>query len=400
MPSESEAIEFANSPLSFYELLNLETTAQAKDVRRAYRKTALQYHPDKNPDNPSAVEKFHLLTAAQEILCDVALRAAYDNALAAKVAKKRRAEAYDSNRRHMKEELEARENSFKRQKTEVDEKKREFERLKEEGVRRRKEMDERKKREAAAEEEEEEEDAAKMEIDQDDDNQEVVVGESKFSELDRTLKVKWRRKGAGEMMDRAGLIDIFGRFGKIDECVVVSGSAEKEKKYASALLIFHNIAHAYAAVHRDKKALEEEDDEWGIFRDVVWASGKEPDLTFKKSSKTAEKQKEAPPPPSKPQGKEAQSNPEGTKDDKQDKFPTFSKSYKPTSKSTPSFSFKASSFKKPTTSTDSSSRADEMDFESVTLMRMKAKAAERRQAEQQKLTEELLKREAEEEKAN
>ncbi|RVD86529.1 uncharacterized protein DFL_004800 [Arthrobotrys flagrans] len=394
MPSESEAIEFANSPISFYELLSLETTAQAKDVRRAYRKTALQYHPDKNPDNPSAVEKFHLLTAAQEILCDAALRAAYDNALAAKVAKKRRAEAYDTNRRQMKEELEARENSFKRQKTDADEKKRELERLKEEGTRRRKEMDERKKREAAMEEEEEK--AVEMEVDQDDD-QEVLVGESKFSELDRTLKVKWRRKGAGEMMDKAGLIDLFSRFGKIDECVVVSGSAEKEKKYASALLIFHNIAHAYAAVHRDKKALEEEDDEWGIFRDVVWASGKEPDLMFKKSSKPTETKKEAPPP--KLQNNDSRSNPQEAKDDEQDKFPTFSKSYKPTLKSTPSFSFKASSFRKPTTSTGSSSRADEMDFESVTLMRMKAKAAERRQAEQQKLTEELLKREAEEEKA-
>ncbi|KAK6333418.1 hypothetical protein TWF718_011231 [Orbilia javanica] len=389
MPSESEAIEFANSPISFYELLSLEPTAQAKDVRRAYRKTALQYHPDKNPDNPSAVEKFHLLTAAQEILCDAALRAAYDNALAAKVAKKRRAEAYDSNRRQMKEELEARENSFKRQKTDADEKKREFERLKEEGARRRKEMDERKKREADIEEEEEK--AAEMELDQDDD-QEMVAGESKFSELDRTLKVKWRRKGAGEMMDKDGLMDLFGRFGKIDECVLVSGSAEKGKKYASALLIFNNIAHAYAAVHRDKEALEEEDDEWKIFRDVVWASGKEPDLTFKKPSKPTEAKKESPLPKS--QNTEPESNPRETKDDEQDKFPTFSKSYKPASKSAPSFSFK-----KPTTSKASSSLADEKDFESVTLMRMKAKAAERRQAEQQRLTEELLKRESEEEKA-
>ncbi|KAK6512138.1 hypothetical protein TWF481_001029 [Arthrobotrys musiformis] len=294
----------------------------------------------------------------------------------------------------MKEELEARENSFKRQKTDADEKKREFERLKEEGARRRMEMDERKKREAAIEaDEEEEEEAAKMEVDQDD-GQDAAAGESKFSELDRTLKVKWRRKGAGEMMDKAGLVDLFSRFGKIDECVVVSGNSEKEKRYSSALLIFHNIAHAYAAVHRDKKALEEEDDEWGIFRDVVWAAGKEPDLTFKRPSKPIDTKKEAPPAPSKPQ-----SNPKEAKDDGEDKFPTFSKSYKPASKPAPSFSFKASSFKKPTTSTASSSRADELDFESVTLMRMKAKAAERRQAEQQKLAEELLKREAEEEKA-
>ncbi|KAK6348930.1 hypothetical protein TWF730_009690 [Orbilia blumenaviensis] len=294
----------------------------------------------------------------------------------------------------MKEELEARENNAKRQKTDADEKKREFERLKEEGARRRMEMDERKRREAAAEEEEGE--AAEMEIDQDGD-QEVVAGESKFSELDRTLKVKWRRKGAGEMMDKAGLVDLFSRFGKINECVVVSGKGEREKKYASALLIFNNIAHAYAAVHRDTKALEEEDDEWAIFKDVLWASGKEPDLTFKKPSKPTEAARENL--PSHSRGSESQSKPRAHKDDEQDKFPTFAKNYKPSSKPAPSFSFKASSFKKPTTSAESSSRADDMDFESVTLMRMKAKAAERRKAEQQKLTDELLKREAEEEKA-
>ncbi|KAF3930529.1 hypothetical protein ABW19_dt0202023 [Dactylella cylindrospora] len=392
MPTESEAIEFVNSPTSFYELLNLETTAEAKDVRRAYRKTALQYHPDKNPDNPSAVEKFHLLTAAQEILCDVALRAAYDNALNAKAAKKRRAEAYDNNRRQMKEELEARESNAKRVKVELDEKKREFERLKEEGARRRMEMDERKKREAAAAEEGE----AAMEVDdkkEEEEEEVTVVGESKFTGMDRTVRIKWRRKGAGELMDRAGLIDLFSRFGKIDECVVASKSGDKEKKYASALLIFHNIAHAYAAVHRDKKALEQEDDEWRIFRDVAWATGQEPDLTFAKPSRA--KAKEEPPTPKSPSNG-SQSKPSQRKtESNEDSFPATS-GYKPAAKSAPSFgSFKASSFKKPP-STESRSLAEDMDYESVTLMRMKARAAERRKVEQEKLAAEILRKEAEE----
>ncbi|KAF3903440.1 hypothetical protein ABW20_dc0102420 [Dactylellina cionopaga] len=395
MPTESETIEFANSsPTSFYELLNLESKAEAKDVRRAYRKTALQYHPDKNPDNPSAVEKFHQLTAALEILCDVALRAAYDTALSAKVAKKARSEQYDKKRRNMKEELEARENSFKRQKTELDDKKRELERLKEEGARRRMEMDERKKKEAAAAVA----DTTAMEVDDKEDDEAEVVGESKFSELDRTIKLKWRRKGTGELMDKAGLIDLFSRFGAIDECVVVSGSGDKEKKYTTALLIFHNIAHSYAAVHRDKKALEEEDDEWGIFRDVTWASGKEPDLTFTKPPPKAKSKKEEV--LSQDSDKESRSNfNKSSKTSEEDKFPTSSSSYKPATKSTPSFgSFKASSFKKSVPS-DAPSISKSDDYESITLMRMKARAAEKRKVEQERLTEELLRREAEEEAA-
>ncbi|KAK6533428.1 hypothetical protein TWF694_002367 [Orbilia ellipsospora] len=295
----------------------------------------------------------------------------------------------------MKEELEARENSFKRQKTEVDEKKRELERLKEEGARRRMEMDERKKKEAAAATSaEEEKETDDMEVDIEEPH---VVGESKFSELDRTVKIKWRRKGAGELMDKAGLIDLFSRFGAIDECVVLSSKSEKEKKYASALVIFHNIAHAYAAVHRDKKALEEEDDEWGLFRDVLWASGKEPDLEFTKPSKPTKKEDSST--SKRATGKSDGSKPKLSKDtNEEDKFPTFTSSYKPSAKPAPSFSFKASSFKKSTSSEPPTLSADD-DYESITLMRMRARAAEKRKAEQERLAQELLNREAEEDAA-
>ncbi|KAK6350171.1 hypothetical protein TWF696_006414 [Orbilia brochopaga] len=292
----------------------------------------------------------------------------------------------------MKEDLEARENTFKRQKVEIDEKKQALQRLKEEGARRRMEMDERKKREAAAAAKAEEplETATSMDVDE---GTNTVPGESRFSEFDRTVKVKWRRKGPGELMDKAGLVDLFSRFGDVDECVVVGGSSdkEKEKKYMSALLVFRNIAHAYAAVHRDRKALEREDDEWGLFRDVVWASGKEPDLTFTKPAKSQSSGTHT--------SKQEPDISKPAPDDDEDKFPTSSTSYKPASKSAPSFgSFKGSSFEKSTAS-DSPSLAEDMDYESITLMRMKARAAEKRKAEQQRLTEELLRKEAEEEKA-
>lgn len=42
---------------TLYELLGLSKTATADDIKKTYRRLALKYHPDKNPDNPEAVEK-------------------------------------------------------------------------------------------------------------------------------------------------------------------------------------------------------------------------------------------------------------------------------------------------------------------------------------------------------
>ena len=41
--------------------------AKVKDIKRAYRKLAMKYHPDKNPDNPSAEEKFRDISDAYEV---------------------------------------------------------------------------------------------------------------------------------------------------------------------------------------------------------------------------------------------------------------------------------------------------------------------------------------------
>jgi molecular chaperone DnaJ len=62
----------------FYEVLGVAKDASEDDIRKAYRKLAMQHHPDRNPDNPKSEEKFKEAKLAYEVLCDEEKRAAYD----------------------------------------------------------------------------------------------------------------------------------------------------------------------------------------------------------------------------------------------------------------------------------------------------------------------------------
>ncbi|OQW96305.1 MAG: molecular chaperone DnaJ [Verrucomicrobia bacterium A1] len=62
----------------FYEVLGLAREASEDDLKKAYRQLAIQFHPDKNPGNKEAEEKFKEISEAYEILSDPQKRAAYD----------------------------------------------------------------------------------------------------------------------------------------------------------------------------------------------------------------------------------------------------------------------------------------------------------------------------------
>jgi molecular chaperone DnaJ len=68
----------ATATKDFYKLLGVAENASADEIKKAYRKLAKQYHPDANPDNPSAGERFKEISEAYSVLSDDDKRKHYD----------------------------------------------------------------------------------------------------------------------------------------------------------------------------------------------------------------------------------------------------------------------------------------------------------------------------------
>src|SRR6478672_12565007 len=62
----------------YYEILSVERNASGEEIKRAYRKLAVKFHPDKNPGDAHAEERFKELGEAYDVLMDGNKRAAYD----------------------------------------------------------------------------------------------------------------------------------------------------------------------------------------------------------------------------------------------------------------------------------------------------------------------------------
>ena len=64
--------------VEYYEFLGVSRDCNDQELKTAYRRLAMQFHPDRNPDNPQAEEKFKQASEAYQVLSDPQKRAAYD----------------------------------------------------------------------------------------------------------------------------------------------------------------------------------------------------------------------------------------------------------------------------------------------------------------------------------
>src|SRR5262245_50970292 len=67
-----------SSKRDYYEVLGVTRTATEAELKQAYRKLAIQYHPDKNPNNQQAEEKFKEINEAYQVLSSAEMRSRYD----------------------------------------------------------------------------------------------------------------------------------------------------------------------------------------------------------------------------------------------------------------------------------------------------------------------------------
>ena len=66
------------SEQDLYQTLGIEKNSSDADIKKAYRKLAMKYHPDRNPDDSAAEQKFKSIQKAYAVLSDKQKRAAYD----------------------------------------------------------------------------------------------------------------------------------------------------------------------------------------------------------------------------------------------------------------------------------------------------------------------------------
>lgn len=210
--------------VDYYEVVGgkIHSGSTEEEIRKAYRRKALEIHPDKRADDPLAATRFHELQIAYDILMDGAARAAYDNARAAREMRKKQVQMMDGKRKRMKDDLERRESgAFKRRKDDLDAEElleREIRRLAEDGRRRRMQREEEIKKSIPDEDLDVAEESTST----------APVGGTNVPELQRTVMLRWIKDGFADDINKDLIATRFAIFGHVDSIVLLP--VKKKKK--------------------------------------------------------------------------------------------------------------------------------------------------------------------------
>lgn len=222
----------------YYQVLGLECHASAKEIASAYRSLALRYHPDKSAA-PEALQRFHDITRAYQVLTDSEARRALDAFLAAQAANRQREAELSASRRELRDELLQREREARKRKAEEEASQqrllREIERL---------------KREAAAAA------AAASAALQNEKSKKLSV----FDDLDRTLKVTSKSK-----LDSDALSSILSPYGEVENILI-------SKKALSAVVVLRDVLVAKSIM------MDADHGELSSTLSFSWAKGHPPEI--------------------------------------------------------------------------------------------------------------------------
>lgn len=241
--------------IDYYELFSIPANATEAEIRRAYRKTSLLYHPDKVKPTPETSAKFQLLQVALNTLSDPTEKEKYDQKREAKQKRKAENDALEGRRRKMKEDLEKRERGLppivKGTKRTWSEREMEVKRIAEENQRRREAMLQAKMKRAQAE----------------------TPVEKTTTTIERSVKVRWLKEGEGLDIDSTSLKTRFESYGEVEDVLILKekrrrvDGREKKVVLGTAVIVFTALSPAEKAILNGARD--------GI-ESISWAAEKDP----------------------------------------------------------------------------------------------------------------------------